>query len=411
MGVEAGYVHIWDKMSISGDARKSWMSHVPMPGFEDISRDNLQASGTIAYALTNDVTLGARANYSEQEASVPISSVGPYFDWRIWQKGESMLSLSGNFVNNNEGNEGNAFMQYTQRLGNYGVTTSAGQNVGGIDSGTIGNARVWRDTNNPNNNLLLGASLSADKRQKIIAADADWKSNMGQVTGTVQQAYTKNGAALGYGGNFVFGVAQNGFDVQAGGNQNDKSAVIVSVEGDAETDMKIFVNNMERSKVKIGKEQVIYLSPFHIYDIRVSPEKNGLLDYETNSKRVTLYPGNVAKLLWKVNKFYVVTAHIVSENGEPVGDAILKETRQQVVTSGKGYVQAELSAPGKLTFLKQDNSVCSVTLPDNVKPLNGVIIYNDPLLCVSDNAVIEASNELENETVMNLDGEIKTVYP
>jgi outer membrane usher protein FimD/PapC len=146
--------------------------------------------------------------------------------------------------------------------------------------------------------------------------------------------------------------------------------------------MKIYVNNVERSTVKVGSRQVLYLMPFHTYDIRLAPAKNALLDYESNNKRVTLYPGNVAKLHWDINKFYVVSARIVTADDQPLVDAILQESRAQVITDKNGRMQAEMSAPKVLTFDTGNGGSCRVILPV-ATATNGVLLYKEGLRCLT----------------------------
>ena len=289
------------------------------------------------------------------------------------------VSLSADAARNNGRDQGNLLFRFSHRFGNYGVSGSAGSVYNQDGIGPAGNARVWHDQRAPGNNLLLGAGVSGDNQQQVASADADWRNKVGQLRGTVQQAATESGNVFSYGGNFTINASQLGDDFNFGGEESNKSAVIVTVDGDADSEMRIFIDDAERSPVKNGQQQTIYLAPFRSYNIRLIPTKSALLDYDSAARRITVYPGNVVRQNWTVNKFYVITGRIITSDGAPLANAILKESRMQAATDDKGRLQTELSAPAILTFTR-NTETCRVRLP-NVAPINGVLIYKDALVC------------------------------
>ena len=382
LGIQATYLQKLGSLNASIDLRRLWMQDSPIAGFGDMPNDLMQGSATISYAFTPNIYGGARANYAKDSNSSTTMSFGPYAEWRIWQKGESIFNLSADAARNNGMNEGSILLRFSHRFGNYGVTGSAGGSYNAQGGGPTGNARVWHQQDDPGNKLLLGAGVSADTRQQVVSGDADWQNKVGQLHGSVQQAATTDGNHFGYGGNFSVNASQLGNDISFGGDQNDKSAVIIAVNGDANTEMKIFVNNVERSHVATGHQQTIYLTPFQNYNIRVAPAVSTLLDYDSSDRKITVYPGNVVKQNWNVNKFYVVSARIVKIDGTPLVNALLKESHTQISTDDKGRIQTELSTPQILTFDLGNQNTCHVTLPV-IKEINGVLLYRDALACVN----------------------------
>ena len=380
LGVQASYIQTLGSFNAAIDARKTWMNHVPIPGFEDLSSNITQVSTTLNYALTSDFSVGARASYAKENGQTN-TSIGPYSEWRIWGAGEASLGLTVAAAHTGHQNQASALLHFSYSLGDYNVSGAGGISRDGSRTGPVGNVRLMHTDNTPGNALILGGGMSTGNGQQVISSDADWQNDFGQVRGSVQQAFGDRSSSFGYGGSFAFNASQLADEVHVGGNQAGKSAVIIETAGDADTTMKIFVNNVERSTVKIGGRQIIYLTPFHNYDIRLAPRQNALLDYESNNRRVTLYPGNVTKLRWSVNKFYVVSARIITPEGAPLADGALKESRAQVITDGNGRLQAELAAPKTLTFTVGDGDACQVALPPGVTPVNGVLLYREALVC------------------------------
>jgi len=379
-GFNFNYLYTNQRMNASVDFRDVHASQLPDIEYQNLFSTYRQLSGTMAYAVKPEVTLGMRGTYSHQPASPTNYSIGPYAQWRIWQHGESMLELSADAAHVDTGNQGDVLMRFTKRFGNYGVTATGGGNIG-QDGGATASARGWYQKNEPGNVILVGAGASHDSRNDTLNGDGDWRNNFGQLHGSVQQSMGRDGSNLSYGGNFAFNAAQLHSKLHVGGSENDNSAIIIHTKGDATGSMKIFVNGVQHSSVKIGDEQVIYLSPFHTYNIHLTPDKPGLYDFDSNSRKVTLYPGNVADLEWQVNTFYVVVGHIVTPDGKPLANALLQESRAQVTTGSAGQLQAELAQPHLLHFTTTDQQNCQVELPDTVFPVNGILLYRENLVC------------------------------
>jgi hypothetical protein len=393
LGIQASYLQmLGEDFSTSIDLRKTWMAKSPIPGFEDQSNNTTQASASANYMIDPDVSIGIRASYSEETGYSMVNgsmsgidqlstSIGPYTEWKIWSAGDATLGLTIAAAHTDHQNEASSLLHFSYNFGNYNVSGAGGVSYADRTTGPVGNLRLAHTDNTPGDIVTLGGGVSTGNRQQVLSSDADWQNSFGHVRGSLQDSLGHSTSGVGYGGSFDVNATQLDDEIDIGGDQSGKSAVIVDVSGDADTTMKIFVNNVERSAVQMGDHQVVYLAPFHSYDIRIAPAKNALLDYESSNRRVTLYPGNVVKLHWDVNKFYVVSARIVTPDRKPLADAVLQESRAQVTTDRNGRMQAELSTPKRLSFTPQTGAACQVALPQDVKPVNGVLLYTKPLVC------------------------------
>ncbi len=380
LGWQSGFMQSLGKLNASADFRRVWAQDAMRIDNETWLNTITQATGTFSYALNMNLSLGLRASYIRDAQNPAVTSVGPYADWRLWQRGESTLGLSANYAKTGDQNDGSIFLNFSYKFGDYGITSSAGNSFGSANQGPIGNARIWHNRVQPDDTLLVGAGINADQKSKSVNADADWQNTMGRLRGSVQQAISGGNDGLGYGGNFAVNAMQLQDEVHLGGSQNDTSAVLIETDGDTKGPLKIFVNGVERSKMAIGGKQTLYLTPFHTYKIRVAPAQSALLDYDNKEHNVTLYPGNVAKLHYTFNQFYVVVAQIKTPDGQPLVDAVLQEGKAQITTNAQGRLQAELAQPKTLTFVKPDQSQCQVQLPA-MAAANGILLYRDALIC------------------------------
>jgi hypothetical protein len=380
VGVQATVLYMSDRWSAALDARRLWVRDAVPLDYQGLLSDITQATGNVSYMPVPSLTLSLRGSYSASKGAPSATSFGPAADWRIWQEGESALHFTADAGRVDGRNAATAIMQFSYRMGQYGFTGESGAGYGGSEHGGFGSARVSRDATTADQSLLLGAGVHSDARLRSISGDGDWRNSFGRVQGSVQQALGTNGSTTTYGGNFALGAAQAQELVHIGGNEADMSAIIVEVAGDADAAMTIFVNGTPHGVVQVGHRQVLYLTPYTIYRVRVAPQKEGLFSLDGGEHKVALYPGNVVRLTWQVNAFSVVTARIVTPAGTPLADAALQESQAGVATDAKGRFQAELAHPRQLTFTGSDGARCQVTLPEKRTAVNGVLLFGD-LVC------------------------------
>ena len=145
--------------------------------------------------------------------------------------------------------------------------------------------------------------------------------------------------------------------------------------------LRIYVNNVPRNTVDIGGRAVIYLSPYATYRIHLAQETGDMIAVSGGERKVTLYPGNVVHLQWQAHHYSVVVAHMVDGAGAPLVGATLTESDNTAITDDTGQFQAELTRPELLHFTTQAGTSCSATLPGNVAPTNGVLLYREAVKC------------------------------
>ena len=382
-GFQCSYQQIEHSWNMNIDARRLFTADKVIPSLSNspLFYSYTQVTAGINYNVTPDMTVGLRGNYSVSAGSDSARSYGTNIQYFFWRNNENMLSLNAETGENNNNFEANLFLHLIVRFGKNGLTNDAGFTKGNTSNGIAENMRVFHDDTTPDHSLIVGASLQKDADTKSVNLDSDWRNQFGRVQGFVQEADTSGTDRLNYNGNFNFGIAQEAGEIHIGGDQIGQSAVIVTLKGDSTIPMKILVNGSEHGTVSTGGTQAVYLSPYQVYTIGVLPTKGDLVDFDGSIRTVTLYPGTVTPLEWEVNKVYVVLAHIFTEQGTPLVNASLKESKEPVSTDEKGLLQAMLSHAQSLTFITSENNLCTVELPANVTPLHNVLVYPEVLVC------------------------------
>jgi hypothetical protein len=382
-GFQFGWIYASDGWGITIDAAKVW-AHNAAYSEEDLTAGYTQATGLVSFAATPALSLGLRGNYFSAQGFPATASFGPYADWRIWQEGESELGLSMTAARSDGHYEGAVLLHFSKRFGHSdGISGTAGDSFGHGGRGPLGSLRYWHDGSDADEKLLLGMGMSADTDNKNVNADVDWRNDVGLMHGAVQKNFASSGPSYTYGGNLTFNAAQLGDSVHVGGEQNERSAVMIEVDGEKEDGnaaFQILVDGMKAGRVRIGERHAIYLAPFHSYKIRLLPIADTLLDFDHTEQKVTLYPGNVTKLHWQVRHLVVIAAKIIKPDGSPLANALFDNSRDQVSTDEEGRLQAEMPRGNLITFTQTDGARCNVILP-RIAPANGVLIYKEALRC------------------------------
>ncbi len=380
-GLQSSLLYIRPDWSANLDARKLWVGNRLSPEYIGLLNAITQATGSATYQLAPDIALTFRASYIETEAMPPITSIGPALTWRLWQEGESLLYFSADAARTGGREQATALLQFSYRLGHYGVSGQSGYSQGSNAPGAFGSVRGWYNHSTPDEALIAGINLRHDSRADSIGGDADWRTRIGHFNGSVQRSIgTQNSTS--YGGSFAIGAAQAEDRIALGGSEANMSAVMVEATGDANGNFLIEINGTPRGTITAGERRVIYLTPYNSYRIRLTATAgSSMVHIEGGEQKITLYPGNVTPVTWQLHPFHVVVARILSSEGGPLANAALTNSREQAATNEKGYLQVELQQPTQLQFTQQDGSHCTVQLPPETTAVHGVLLYHTPLTC------------------------------
>lgn len=379
VGAQFSYLNSSGKWSLATDARALWANENHHARTQPLVQDFLQATGTVSYHATQDITLGARATISRQN-DFQRTAYGPYLTWYLWREAENMLSFDTDIGRIDNQVAGNALLRFTMRFGEYGATGTGGYSTGNGGAGALASGRVWHNRITDEEEVLLGANAQYDRTSYGAGVDGHWRNSFGRMRGLLQQSWGKIDSTTSYGANFNFNTAHTEDGFYLGGDRNDISAVVVSLSGNANVPMTIMINGIARGIVAPGDSQTVYLAPYQEYQVRLNPVRSVPIEYDTLARRVTLYPGNVAQMNWEANEVFIVLAQLVDHQGAPISSAWLQEGDGRATTNKKGWLQVQLSDPKRLTFITSDLHACETTLPE-AQPVNGILKYSKPLVC------------------------------
>ncbi|MGE0754247.1 MAG: TcfC E-set like domain-containing protein [Alphaproteobacteria bacterium] len=379
-GIQGNVLYIYQDWSATLDARQQWAGDDPPSAYDGLFADMTQATASINYSATEDITVSTRGSYVKNSGLPAITSFGPSITWRLWQQGESTLFASADIARVENETEGAVLLRFSYRFGEYGATGQAGARMGGSAPGSFGAVRLWGDKTSADASLLYGVGISGDRNTRSANADADWKNRYGRIQGGVQKSFGDD-SATAYGGTFSLSAAQQQDSLHIGGFDSNSSAVAVEVEGAGDTEFLIYINSSERGTLRAGGRQVIYLPPYNSYRMRVVPIGGDMVSVTGGEKKVVLYPGNVVPVRWQASQFTVVAGQVLQPDGAPLAHARIKDSSPAIITDAAGRFQAELTQLAALTFEMIEGGYCMAALPGGIRPQNGVLLLHEALVC------------------------------
>ncbi|HEY0628208.1 MAG TPA: CS1-pili formation C-terminal domain-containing protein [Sphingomicrobium sp.] len=209
------------------------------------------------------------------------------------------------------------------------------------------------------------ARASAYARSPLVNARADLLQQFGDHR-TTQYAATLDGGLV---------LAKSGLGI-AGRDMNDSALMIRVGGGEAGQKFDVLVDEVARGTVTADERLVLFLQPYHQYDVHLRPRGAQLASFDTAPRSVTLYPGNVSKLDWKVAPLFILFGRAVGTDGQGLADADIVGPHGIGRTDGEGYFQIETNSGEQLQLKRGDGATCVLTVPQ-ATPVHGLVSAGD----------------------------------
>jgi hypothetical protein len=140
--------------------------------------------------------------------------------------------------------------------------------------------------------------------------------------------------------------------------------MIVSLSGEkSDASYRVLVDDADGGYLHAGERLSLFLPAYRTYRVRLLPKESTAAEVDPQPREVTLYPGNVATLNWRADRYVTLFAQAVSSAGQPVARALVQTGRNVAETDDQGYFQINISRGDLLRFSRSGSSLCSVAAP------------------------------------------------
>jgi hypothetical protein len=356
------------------DLRRVWSRDgrpiIPVPSFVDsfsgsqptgaqLGGTYTQASASIGLRLGNAYlsTLGTlrkdagnRSNYS----------IGPSLTWPFLNIGRLQMTLQADaqksrhsssafagirLVYSGKSGSVNADAGYASVDSRNGTGPSKSRAVGGLAANYY-----YEDDNRTQ--LSAGAGVQRSIDSTVAHAGATLYSQLGNVRADLLDNLKGRGG-IQYGLTLQSALAVGGGEIGFGARDLDDSAIIVEVAGDAPASrFRVLVNGMQYGHVRGGGQLPIHLQPYRSYEVRIIPEDAAPVSLDSDSKKLTLYPGTARVLRWTANSYFTAFGQAFGPDGAPIANALVQAPHSVGETDDNGYFQIDAANGDLLTFTR-----------------------------------------------------------
>jgi outer membrane usher protein FimD/PapC len=317
-------------------------------------------------------------------------SYGPRFDWTFYRRVKTQLNFHTSMLDTEEGRKFIGFISLNYRFGRF----SFAENVQHREEALLNESRVLTSLNY-DSKTFSGRGTRARLTDELITREVkdssegrvqevrnrlevDHTNDLSQLRGFVRdlRSSANDSTSVGLDLNTNFTVDKDA-SIRVSSPPLQDSMVLVHVKGSVPVgDIEIVINGQVRDTIQAGGTAAIGLPPFQVYRLNIRPSENAkLLDYDSDVREFSLFPGNMVKETWTVEPIYIGIGRLVDEAGNPMPWTRIKGPKHYTITEEDGVFQSELSAGTRL-FVEKDEKKCEIQLP-KIEKIMHVHDFND----------------------------------
>jgi len=371
------------------DLRRIWSSDgqplIPLPSYVDTfdgvpptgtalaSGSYTQAIGSVGLRL-GDGYVSLVGTYRKDRHLKSDYSIGPSVNWPLVIRNGLSVVLEASAQRTRTTTAGFAGVRMLFSRGGLSMSSLAGRSIeddraapGGAVSRATASLNAQYSAETDGGSLLTG-EFGTDRsiRSSSVHAGGTMTSPVGNAR--LDLVHNFEGArSTQYDLGFQSGLALSPGSVTLGARQTDQSAIVVSVDGDAAgAGFRVLVDDMPRGEVRVGERLPLFVPAYRTYHVRLLPIDAAAVEFDSGSREVTLYPGNVQSLEWKAESYFTLVAQAVSASGAPIADALVQTRRNVAETDEHGYFQIDLRHGEPVRIARDGGGTCTVRLPELV---------------------------------------------
>jgi len=226
-------------------------------------------------------------------------------------------------------------------------------------------------------NNQAGISTDSERHRAFVSTTA--VSNFGTLDLTGDYEDRRSSASsgdFGLSGNLFTGIVVGGGKVHWGIRQpGGDAALLVNVErpeADRDANLRdegryrILLGNQFVGAVNPGSSATLIAQSFREYRVGLQPEGSPPYTVDLSTRRVPLYPGNVAVVNYTMNRVVAVFGRLLDAEGKPIATARVSGKGDTTVTDDNGYFVYSATSDDTIEFFNGSNQICHSTFMADV---------------------------------------------
>ncbi|WP_156457496.1 CS1-pili formation C-terminal domain-containing protein [Altererythrobacter sp. Root672] len=327
-----------------------------------------QIGGVVSFSLASIRFLGTFF-YRDDPTQEARYSIGPALEWDVLQKGPFTLTMRGDATATDRGRSGFAgislrFLGARSSLTGLGGTrasTITGDDLGEGPAGAV--SASWSPSLGAGE-LALGAGLEHQPNRDNIVGSTEFRHRLGTLAGDLVHSEGQGSSATQYSLGLQTTLIAGAGSLQVAGRTTTESMIVAHVKGASKDDrFDVYVDEQVAGSITGAEPFTLSLPPYRAYDVRIRPTGEGLLAYDSASRKVSLYPGTVSNLDWVVSRITIKFGRLTAPDGSPLRGASITGKGVWSETDDNGYFQIEASDNADLEVTLNDGRTYAMTLP------------------------------------------------
>lgn len=227
-------------------------------------------------------------------------------------------------------------------------------------SGTVQTRHNFQNIQNNRTSVLLRGDF--DQRNSLLSALATERA-WGNSEITARYFYEDSEKELT--ARFSSSFVTDFHDYQIGNGNNQSTGVLVTAGNDKaiDADFELLVDGLPRARLKSGRTRFVSLPPYKTYEFQLQNLGGDLVSVSSERYLHTLYPGNVTENSWETKKIIVLIGRLLSDQGQPIANALIQNAEGLAISDEMGYFQAEMDLNTQVLRVRKGDFLCSVNLP------------------------------------------------
>lgn len=226
-------------------------------------------------------------------------------------------------------------------------------------------------------NNQAGISTDSERHRAFVSTSA--VSNLGtlDLTGDYENRRDPGSSGdFGLSGNMFTGIVVGGGKVHWGIRQpGGDAALLINVErpeSDRDANLRdegryrILLGNQFVGAVDPGSSATLIAQSFREYRVGLQPEGSPPYTVDLSTRRVPLYPGNVAVVNYTMSRVVAVFGRLLDAAGKPIATARVSGKGDTTVTDDNGYFVYSATSDDTIEFFNGSNQICHSTFMADV---------------------------------------------
>lgn len=373
-------------LSVSFDLRRIWSSDgkplVPLSsrvdtfgtiaptGLQLATGSYTQATGSVGLRLGR-AYLGLVGSYRKDRSFRADYTVGPSVNWPVVTRRNLQLVFEASAQRTRTTTAGFAGFRVLFNSGGMSMLSTLGRSIQdergdsrSLASKTVSTISAQYSHETEGGTLLnLQAGVERNISSSAVSAGTTVNSRFGNGRADLLHNLEGRGGTQ-YDLAFDTGLLASPRAALLGARDVQPSAITVALRGDAsDASFNIVVDEVTRGRVKVGQRLSLFMPGYRTYKVRLVPTAASPVSYDSAVREVTLYPGNVQSLEWRVKSYFTIFAQATSAKGAPIADALVQTAQGIAQTDRNGYFQVDMSEGDPVMISGSDGAACQVQLP------------------------------------------------